>query len=168
MDVQAFERRLRDRGLRITPERRAVLREVLRESTHFGAETLYDRLRGRSERVSRATVYRTLGHLVESGIVRKYDLGDRQTLYEPCLGKEHHEHMICVVCGGILEFVHDEIERLQDETCRRHGFRPLSHTLQIHGVCGACDAAARDGRGATDPGGSTESLPSWPGKLERN
>lgn len=159
VEVQEFERRLRDKGLRITPERRKILAEILRNTAHFGAETLYDRLRSRNERVSRATVYRTIGHLVESGILRRYDLGDRQALYEPCFGKEHHEHMICVVCGKILEFVDEEIERLQDETCRRTGFRPITHTLQIHGVCGDCDAGASSGR--------AENLPSWPGRMER-
>ena len=61
---------------------------------------------------------------------------------EPGLGREHHDHMICVMCGGILEFLQPAIERLQADACRKHGFRPLDHTLQIQGVCAARSASS--------------------------
>ena len=80
----------------------------------------------------------TIAHLVQTGLLRRHDLGGRRTLYEPVFGREHHEHMVCVRCGRILEFVQHEIERLQEEVCHQHGFRPLSHTLQIRGICEAC------------------------------
>jgi Fur family ferric uptake transcriptional regulator len=137
--VDFFQERLRRRGFRMTAERRAILERVVRSSGHFDADSLLRSLRADGESVSRATVYRTIGHLVDAGLLRKYDLGDRHTQYEPAVGKEHHEHMICVVCGEILEFVEKRIETLQDEVCRRHDFRPLSHTLHIHGICAKCD-----------------------------
>jgi Fur family ferric uptake transcriptional regulator len=137
--TQSFERVLRERGLRITAGRRAILEELARNETHFDAEGLLSRLRRHDAKVSRATVYRTLGQLVESGLLRKYDLGGRLTLYERIAGKDHHEHMICLVCGRMIEFVQDEIERLQNRVCRRHRFRPVSHTLQIYGVCEDCE-----------------------------
>jgi Fur family ferric uptake transcriptional regulator len=102
-------------------------------------DRLLDHFRHQGVQVSRATVYRTLNTLVEVGLLRKIDMGDRQALYEPTEGREHHEHMICVRCGEILEFVEPEIERLQQEVCRRNGFEPLDHTLQIYGVCQACN-----------------------------
>lgn len=138
IDERVFERRLRDRGLRVTWERRAILREIFRNASHFDADSLLARLRSGRRPVSRATVYRTLGHLVETGLIRRVGTGERHARFEPCVGEQHHEHMICDVCGGVLEFVQEEIERLQMEVCRRHRFRPISHTLQIHGVCHDC------------------------------
>jgi len=105
---------------------------------HFYAQELVASLKRHGFRVSRATVYRTLTHLVETGMLRRHELGDRKTFYEPAFGREHHEHMVCLSCGAILEFVQEDIERLQDEVCREHGFRPLSHTLQIQGICESC------------------------------
>jgi Fur family ferric uptake transcriptional regulator len=151
--VETFETRLRERGIRMTSGRRAVVRAIVRHRGHFDAEGLLARIRRDGDPASRATVYRTITCLVDAGLLRKYDLGDRRTLFEPAVGKDHHEHMICVVCGDILEFVEERIERLQDEVCRAHRFRPFSHTLHIHGVCERCDrldesrsedAAARD------------------------
>ena len=102
--------------------------------------------------VSRATVFRTLGRLVEAGVLRRHPLSDGRAFYEPALGREHHEHLICAECGKILEFVQEEIERLQDEVCREHRFRPLRHTLQIYGVCEACQQRQDEHRSAA--GGS--------------
>jgi Fur family ferric uptake transcriptional regulator len=139
-----FEQRLRDRGLRATRERRTILAHAFEHFGHFGAGELFASLRRHGHRVSRATVYRTIAHLVRAGLLRRHELGDRRTLYEPVLGREHHEHMVCVRCGRILEFVENEIERLQEEVCRRHHFSPLSHTLQIQGVCESCRRGGRD------------------------
>lgn len=134
---------LKQRGLRTTRERRIILSHAFEHFGHFEAGDLLESLRRHGQRISRATVYRTIAQLVETGLLRRHDTADRRTFYEPCFGREHHEHMLCVRCGRILEFVQHEIERLQDEVCRAHGFRPLSHTLQIRGVCEACRDADR-------------------------
>lgn len=155
--LQFCAERLKDRGLRLTAERRAILRSMLRHSKHFDPEGLLDELRREGVRVSRATVYRTLGHLTDCGLIRRYDLGDRQTLYEVAVGREHHEHLICTRCGTIFEFVHDEIERLQDEVCRRFQFAPVNHSLQIYGTCASCARAERTPRRST--GGTTADRP---------
>jgi Fur family ferric uptake transcriptional regulator len=138
-----FEQRLRERGLRATRERRTILSHAFEHFGHFEAGDLVASLQRHGHRVSRATVYRTIAHLVGTGLLRRHDLGDRRTFYEPVFGREHHEHMVCVRCGQILEFVQKEIERLQDTVCREHGFRALSHTLQIQGICGTCREADR-------------------------
>jgi len=148
--LQRFERGLRERGLRVTVERRAILEHAVRNLGHFEAEELLASLRRSGSRVSRATVYRTLGRLVEAGLVRRHPLDDGRAFYEPAFDRAHHEHLVCVRCGEILEFVQDEIERLQDEVCRQHRFRPVSHTLQIYGTCERCrsDASERRATGA--------------------
>jgi Fur family ferric uptake transcriptional regulator len=133
-----FEKELRERGLRVTAERRTILAHAFEHFGHFCPDELVESLNRHGHGVSRATVYRTLAHLVETGFLRRHELGGRRTIYEPNFGRMHHEHMVCVECGRILEFVEDRIERLQDEVCERYGFRPVSHTLQIHGVCKAC------------------------------
>lgn len=154
--LKHFQDRLRERGFRMTAERRTVLEGLVRTEGHFEAEGLVDALRRSGAKVSRATVYRTIAMLVDAGLLRKYDLGDRLTQYEAAVGRGHHEHMICVVCGGILEFVEERIEALQDEVCRAHGFRPLSHTLHIHGICRSCE---RDGRTVGETAGESEAVP---------
>lgn len=145
---RSFERRMKRRGFRVTAERRAVLTHAFRHFGHFDVDALLRSLRRRGSRVSRATVYRTVGHLVEAGLLRRYDMGQGPAIYEPAFGRVHHEHLVCVYCGRMFEFVQQRIEELQDEVCRRHRFTPLSHTLQIHGICSSCRRSERPIRSA--------------------
>jgi Fur family ferric uptake transcriptional regulator len=135
---RSFEQRMRRRGLRVTAERRTILEHAFRHYGHFAADSLLRSLKRHGCGISRATVYRTLAHLVEAGLLRRYDLGGRQAIYEPVFGRTHHEHLLCVRCGRMFEFVQRRIEQLQEEVCREHGFLALSHTLQIHGICEQC------------------------------
>jgi Fur family ferric uptake transcriptional regulator len=129
---------LRTRNLRMTPERRWVLQGVLSREGHFDAEELLNFLHRRHMPVSRATLYRTLDHLAASGLVKKHRFGQGHALFEHIYGRQHHDHMVCDRCGAVLEFVNDEIERLQDEVCEKHGFLPTNHVMQIFGVCRKC------------------------------
>jgi Fur family ferric uptake transcriptional regulator len=135
-----FDGYLLDRGLKSTRERQSIAREVLAISEHFDPEFLQSRLRRRGTRVSRATIYRTLEHLINSGLVRKtsLDLEHKTAFYENTLARRHHEHMICVGCGAVIEFTSDQIESLQDEICDRHRFKPVRHSHQILGYCRKC------------------------------
>jgi len=128
------------KGLRSTPERRAIAREALRIVEHFDPEDLQSRLRRKGTRVSRATIYRTLEHLIDSGLVRKtsLDLEHKTSFYENTLVRRHHEHMVCLGCGTVIEFTAPKIEALQDEICRKHHFKPIRHTHQIMGLCRKC------------------------------
>jgi Fur family ferric uptake transcriptional regulator len=135
-----FDEYLLDRGLKTTRERQLIAREVLVISEHFDPEVLQDRLRRKGTRVSRATIYRTLEHLINSGLVRKtsLDFEHKAAFYENTLVRRHHEHMICVGCGAVIEFTSDQIESLQDEICEKHRFKPVRHTHQILGYCRKC------------------------------
>ena len=135
---QMFLDRLREHGLRATRSRVAILGEAAQLHGHFDAEELVSALRRSGARVSRATVYRTLSHLVALGLLRRHDMPEGGARYERWAGRTPHEHLLCVRCGAMLEFVEDGIERLQDEVCRRYDFRPLNHSLQIRGVCRDC------------------------------
>lgn len=130
---------LRARGLRSTDARRKILETVFGGDGHFTADELLDRLRRRGERVSRASVYRTLALLVEGGFVETREFQRGQMMYEAMLDQHHHDHLICTGCGRIVEFENDEIEALQTAEARRHGFRLEHHSLRLYGVCSACD-----------------------------
>jgi len=142
-----FESYLREHNLRLTQERRSVLEVVLSREGHFDAERLLQFVRQRREgkRVSRATLYRTLEHLRAAGLVKMHRFGTGHAIFEHVYHRGHHDHMVCDTCGRVVEFVNEEIERLQDEVCEAHGFRPTSHVMQIFGICTEC--ATREGEG---------------------
>ena len=124
----------------MTPERRWVLQGVLSREGHFDAEELLAFLHRRNMPVSRATLYRTLEHLTASGLVKMNRFGRGHALFEHNYGRHHHDHMVCDHCGTVIEFVNDQIERLQDQVCREHGFAPTNHVMQIFGSCSRCHA----------------------------
>ena len=136
--VTRFEEYLRTHRLRLTRERRTVLEVILSRAGHFDAEELLQFLRSRRRPVSRATLYRTLEHLTAAGLVKKHSFGRGQAQYEHVYGRQHHDHMVCERCGLVIEFVDLEIEKLQDEVCRRHGFVSTNHVMEIFGICSDC------------------------------
>ncbi len=136
-DVHAY---LRGKGLRNTEARRKILDTVFGEDGHFTAEELLDRLRAHGEHVSRASVYRTLGLLVDGRFVETREFRRGQMMYEAVLGRHHHDHLICTVCGKIVEFENEEIEALQDAVAKQHRFTLEHHSLRLYGRCGRCAA----------------------------
>jgi Fur family ferric uptake transcriptional regulator len=122
--------------------RRAILDEVLAVEGHFSADDLMAHFRSRGRLVAPATLYRTLNRLVEAGLVHRLPMARGQARYEPIFGRHHHHHMVCLVCGKIIEFESREIERIQESVCRRKKFTLLEHTHQLRGHCEDC---SRDG-----------------------
>lgn len=150
-EVASLETYLHVQGLRMTRERRRVLEEVFRTEGHFRPDDLLVRFRTDDIRISRATIYRTLDLLVDAGLVRRELFAGGGAHYERAhevQGHTHHDHLYCVSCGAIFEFHNEEIERLQERVCRQFGFRPLSHSHQISGLCSACRGRARRVEGA--------------------
>ncbi len=133
-----FSSYLRRRGLRSTSQRRVVLAEVMRQEGHFDAESLHEELRRNGSAVSLATVYRTLALLHEAGLIRETVHADATTHYEAAYGHAHHDHMVCVECGKVIEFCDERIEELQRKVCRERGFQALDHRMGIRGVCSEC------------------------------
>ena len=136
--VRRFQRFLSTHRLKMTRTRRAILDEILSIRGHFTADDLLDHFRRRHRQVAPATLYRTLARLVEAGLVHRIDMAKGQARYEPMLGRHHHDHMICLLCGRIIEFESREIERIQVDVCRRKRFRLLEHTHQLRGHCARC------------------------------
>lgn len=140
----AFASHLRIRGLKSTAERLQVLRAIFAHERHFAVDDIQMEMRRRGRSASRATIYRTLALLSESGLIREAVRGNGYTHYEHVHEAEHHDHLLCVRCGAVVEFVCTEIERLQEDICRRHGFTAHTHAHQINGLCRRCAGARRD------------------------
>ena len=104
---------LKSRGLRLTTEREAVLQEVSSRRGHFDLEEIFIALRKSGAKVSRASIYRTLPLLAQSGLVEEVERTDKHAHYEYTLGAEHHDHMLCTGCGRVIEFHSGQLERLQ-------------------------------------------------------
>lgn len=136
--IRTFAKYLSSKNLKLTKERKAVLQEIFLHPGHLEAEELWHNLRKKKKRASRATIYRTLDLLVESEIVRKVDLGHGHSHYELMLDHPHHEHMICLSCGKVIEFSDRTMERTLNKLCEKRGFEHTSHRFQIFGYCKDC------------------------------
>lgn len=136
--LESFTEYLKSGNYRITPERFTVLEAVLRHDGHFDADELFFQLKGNGQKVSRATVYNTLDLLVDCGLISKYRFGENHSRFEKAFGRPHHDHLICLQCGDIIEFVNEKIVKIQAEVCKANMFKAQSSTLQIFGVCSKC------------------------------
>jgi Fur family ferric uptake transcriptional regulator len=122
-----------ERGLRIT-EQRKVIAKVLSDATdHPDVEKLHERAVAIDPRISIATVYRTVRLFEEAGILDKHDFGDGRSRYEAA-PEAHHDHMIDVETGKVIEFVDPELEALQRQIAERLGYRLVDHRMELYGV----------------------------------
>ena len=133
-----FKTILRKEGLKITPQRIAVLEEIIKDKGHRDCEAIYLAIKSSNTHVSRATVYRTLDILVQNNFVRKQNFGDGRARYERKIDSLHHDHLICVVCGKIIEFMDLNIEKLQEEIAIKYHFSLQRHIHQLFGICKEC------------------------------
>src|SRR5436305_5692471 len=129
-----FRRYLHQEKLKFTPERAMMLDAVLRKEGLFEPEQLIDDLKQLDRRVSRATVYRTLAHLMDAGILKQVYFDNRQSYYEVIAGRQTYDYLICVATGRGIEFSSEKLRKLRDEICREHGFSPLSHQFHVFGL----------------------------------
>ncbi len=122
---------LKSEGLRYTEQRKAIWDEIRQSKEHRDAEDIYLELKSNGVKVSRATVYRTIDVLVKNRLVRKMDVGEGRSLFEPRLDDKHHDHMICIDTGDIIEFYNEKLENLQDEIAEKHGYEVVRHVHQL-------------------------------------
>jgi len=127
---------LAGKGLRRTTQREAIIQAAFGTNDHFSAEELLKRAQSIDPSVSRATVYRTLPLLVESGLLKELDFGTDTKIYDPNF-VEHptHNHLICVDCNKIIEFEDPNMELLENCITRRLGFSPANKMIKIEGHC---------------------------------
>ncbi len=135
-----FERYLRQKDLRLTEARAAIVEAALARAGHYPIEDLIADLKARGIRGSKATVYRTLPLLAEAGIVRHAIVAGTAKSYETTFGREHHDHLICNGCSKVIEFEFEAFEILQREVAGRYGFRLDDHHHELVGTCPECQA----------------------------
>ena len=131
---------LRQKKLRPTRERFLLLNEIMRTNGHFDADKLHATVNAKGGNVSRATVYNTLDLLVDCGLISRYRFGENHSRFEKAFGRPRHDHLICLECGDIIEFVNQKLEKIQEEVCSARKFKPHNATLQIFGVCAKCQS----------------------------
>jgi Fur family ferric uptake transcriptional regulator len=129
-----------EKGLKRSRQRDRIAQVFFATPGHVTVEELVARVRREDPRVSVATVYRTMKLLSDCGLATGRQFGDGQTRYEATAGREHHDHLICTVCGAIVEFANERIESLQALVARSHGFEVESHKLELYGRCADCRA----------------------------
>jgi Fur family ferric uptake transcriptional regulator len=104
----------------------------------LSVEAIQKRLKELGERVGTATIYRTLDVLVRSGLVRAHDFGEGFKRYEPMPQQAHHEHLICLRCGRVVEFQNEPLERMLPIIADEHAFQHQRHRVEIYGLCREC------------------------------
>ena len=131
--TETIEQKCIAKGVKLT-EQRKIIAKVMSESTdHPDVDELYTRVSKIDSKISIATVYRTVKLFEESGIVTKHDFKGGKARYEE-LNESHHDHLIDVKTGEIIEFVDDEIEKLQKKVAEKYGYELVDHKLELYGV----------------------------------
>lgn len=134
--VETLKGYLKSKGLKSTRQRDLILLEFFRKHQHLTIEDLLNRVREQDPTIGYATVYRTLKLLTEAGLAFKREFGGR-ALFEQFTEK-HHDHLICLRCGRIIEFQNEEIEKLQQKVCRKNNFQMTHHKMELYGTCERC------------------------------
>ena len=133
-----FEHEIRNTGLKVTEPRLKIL-SVFEKSKarHLSAEDIHDTLKAKSVVVGMATIYRALANFEKAGILNKSTFDDGRAIYEINEGP-HHDHIVCVDCGNVEEFVDEEIEKRQKKIANQKGYSLKSHSLVLYGSCSKC------------------------------
>jgi Fur family ferric uptake transcriptional regulator len=137
--LETFKQLLKENSLKFTRQRESVLKVLYENEGHFTPEDLSDLIKQHYSEltVSIPTIYRTLSLLENSGIVDSISFGAKGKKYELGL-KEHHDHLICVQCGKLIEFQDTLIEKRQEEISKQFNFKMTGHTMNITGICESC------------------------------
>lgn len=134
---------LRKNGLQSTTQRHVILDVFLSANSHVSVDELFPAVKAADPKIGHTTVFRTLKLLCECGIAEAVNLDKKVTRFEPLMGHEHHDHLVCTQCGKLIEAVDPEIERLQERLCKRFHFTPRNHRLQIMGLCEDCTGSVK-------------------------
>ncbi|HJR65018.1 MAG TPA: Fur family transcriptional regulator [Gemmatimonadaceae bacterium] len=145
--IESFLAYLRDHNLPVTAQRQAIAEVVLCSDRHVSADDIERELWARGAAVGTATIYRTLDVMVRSGLVVERDFGEGFRRFEPARDEPTHEHLICTVCGRVVEFREERLDRMTMLIAEQHDFVRSRHKLVIEGVCGVCRGTRNEERG---------------------
>jgi len=131
--VDRLEKLCVEKGMRMTEQRKVIARVLSIADDHPDVEEIHRRASEIDANISIATVYRTMRLFEESGVVERHDFQDGRARYEEA-SDDHHDHLIDLRSGEVIEFVNDEIEKLQKRIAEEHGYRLVDHRLELYGV----------------------------------
>jgi Fur family ferric uptake transcriptional regulator len=137
-EVEAFFSHLRRKEFKATPQRMRIAETVFATHRHFTADELYKMVKKREPLVGRVTVYRTLSHLVEAGMVEELSMEKGVSTYEHTAGHSHHDHLVCLNCHKVEELRSESLERAKRQEAESRGYQVESHSLKIYGLCPDC------------------------------
>jgi Fur family ferric uptake transcriptional regulator len=135
---RVLEAYLREHGQKLTGPRETVLDAFLQIERHVTADELFSAARRIDPTIGQATVFRTIKLLAEAGLAREACPDEGARRYEHAFRHAHHDHLICLGCGAVVEFRNLAIEKAQKEIYQAHGYTPSGHRLELQGYCPAC------------------------------
>jgi Fur family ferric uptake transcriptional regulator len=139
MELKAFQNYLNSQGLKFTRPRRIIFKEIFSsKKVHPNAYEIHKRLKSKGQKVSLATIYRTLSLLVKSGLVSEIDFGEDHSHYEPEVAKAAHGHLVCLSCGKVIEFSHEKIQTILNKIGKENYFKTDKLLIQVFGYCKNC------------------------------
>ncbi len=131
--MDRIEQQCIEKGMRMTDQRRVVARVLSAAEDHPDVEELYHRAAAVDPNISLATVYRTVRLFEEAGVVERHDFGDGRSRYEEA-GNDHHDHLINIKTGAVIEFFDEEIEKMKEALAEKLGYKLVGHKLELYGV----------------------------------
>ena len=133
-----FKTRTSGKGLKTTKQREQILKVFLNSSGHKNLAQIYALVAKVNPKIGYTTVYRTLKLFTRLGLAAQRKWADGETQYEPIEGKSHHDHLICLECGRIIEFEDEALETLQNGIAQRYRFKIFHHRMELYGRCSDC------------------------------
>jgi len=138
MEPDRFKTLISEEGLKSTRQRAEILDVFLNSTGHKNLTEIYTQVAKIDPKIGYTTVYRTLKLLTRLGLATQRKFADGETRYESTSEGTHHDHLICLRCGKIIEFKEEAIESLQERIARRHGFKIFHHRMELYGYCDPC------------------------------
>ncbi len=138
--INKLKKIIKDKGLKYTKQREVIFETIINSDEHLNADDLNTIISKEHPdlKIGIATIYRALSFLEEVNLISSIALNDDGKKFEANL-KEHHDHIICVKCSKIIEFVSDDIEKAQEKIAKENGFKLLDHTMYLYGICDDCN-----------------------------
>ncbi len=137
--LEVFRKYINGKGLRNTPERETIIMEIFSVHDHFDVDELFLRMKDQKSKISKASIYRAIPLLIESGLIKEVFFEDGHLHYEPIYGHSHHCHLRCIRCGKVIEFVEEEMNNIIDRLSKKSNFNILDHRLDFTGYCPECN-----------------------------
>jgi len=134
-----FSQYLRENGKLYSKQREQILDIFLKTEQHPTIDDLHDLVKKRHPKIGLATVYRTMEVICDAGLARKVDFGGSIKRYEHKYKHQHHDHLVCLKCGRIIEVMSPGIEKLQERPAKKHKFSAVRHRMEIFGICSSCN-----------------------------